>query len=256
MVGSSRFTLSFSFAGIPTIIRPSIWIVLLILGSAGSGPPDLIDSLTFMLLGVLSLLTHEYGHAFCARAFGIRVLNVELGNLGGVTRTEERQNIPRWQNLIFVLAGAGAALVAAAIVGALLGLSVGDTSGGVISALLLPLSPLVPGGWDGIIPLIQPFYQGVSALDPSLHLLQGFSLFTSISVLWSIFNLLPILPLDGGKALVLLSGKARAASFIGMITSSLILVWALSQLMIFTSLIIAWLFYVNWSYYRNLPRES
>ena len=119
MVGSSRFTLSFSFAGIPTIIRPSIWIVLLILGSAGSGPPDLIDSLTFMLLGVLSLLTHEYGHAFCARAFGIRVLNVELGNLGGVTRTEERRNIPRWQNLIFVLAGAGAALVAAAIVRAL-----------------------------------------------------------------------------------------------------------------------------------------
>ncbi len=255
MPQSSRFTFSFSFAGIPTTIRPSIWIVLLILSSAGSGPPDLVYSLTFMFLGALSLLIHEYGHAFCARAFGVRVLNVELGNLGGLTHTEARQNIPRWQDLLIVLAGAGAALTAAAVAGAFFGLLVGDVPGGVLTALLLPLHLLAPQGPDALIPSIQSFLRSTAAFDPSLRLWQGFSLFASISVLWSIFNLLPILPLDGGKALALLLGNARTSSLIGVIVSSLILVWALTQLMIFTSLIIVWLLYFNWHYYRNFTRE-
>lgn len=256
MTGSSRFTLSFSFAGIPTTIRPSIWIVLLILGSAGNGPPDLVYSLAFMTLGVISLLIHEYGHAFCARAFGIRVLNVELGNLGGVTHTEGRQSLTRWQDLLIVLAGAGAALASAAVVGAFLGLLSGDVSGGVLSALLLPLLSLAPEGQDLLIPIIQPFLRGVEILDPSLHLLLGFSLFSFISVIWSIFNLLPILPLDGGRALALLLNDPKRASLIGVITASLIFIWALTQMWIFTAFITAWFLFVNWRCYRDFPHGS
>lgn len=256
MVDSSRFTLSFSFAGIPTTIRPTIWIVLLILGSAGSTSTDLSYPLAFMVLGVLSLLVHEYGHAFCAKAFGLRVLGVELGNLGGVTRTEEKHHISRRQELLIVLSGAGTALAAAAVVGAFFGLLSGDIIGGILSSLLLPFSALVPQAQDVLIPTIQPFLEGITTLDPSLRLWQGFFIFTTISVIWSLFNLLPILPLDGGKALTLLLNNAKQASFAGVITASLILFWTLMQMMIFTFLIIGWLLFVNWRVYRSFSQES
>ena len=112
--------ISFTLAGVPTLIRPSVWLVLLVLGSAGSANFSIVPPLVFMVMGVLCLLVHEYGHAFSCRALGGGESIVELGSLGGVTYSSYPPPT-RATHIIMVLAGPGASLLLGLLGGFTLG---------------------------------------------------------------------------------------------------------------------------------------
>ena len=152
-----------------TFVLLLVWVALL---TARSGE-GFLRGLAFLLLLVASVTLHELGHALVARRHGLATEEIVLLPIGGVARLRGQ-------------AGAGAEL-AIALAGPLVNLAVALALG---TALLLAgagappaAGPGGPGG-SGLL--------GGSGLAGDLAL-ANFALFA--------FNLLPVPPLDGGRAL-------------------------------------------------------
>lgn len=241
--------ISFTFFGVPTIIRPSSWLVLLILGSgAGNTGLDLASTLIFVAAGMLCLLVHEYGHAFSCRALGGGRSVVEIASMGGVTIS----NYPprtRLGHLLMVLAGPGASILMGALGGVILGLHLDiPLFQSVVYAMTWPLPFDMPKSvmdW-AYIPVLAALNDGwTSPFTKDCYQTLFF-----VCVWWSLFNLLPIYPMDGGKALYLATDNQRLTGAIGVIISVLLGVWSLLSGMLFTAFLCAWFVWINWQYMR------
>jgi stage IV sporulation protein FB len=112
----------------------------------------------------VSVLVHEYGHALTALAFGQKA-KIDLTGFGGLTRRTGKRLRP-WQDFLIVLNGPLAGFL-------LFGLS-----------FFLRAKLAAAGNQVG------PFYE---MLDIS----------TRINLFWTVLNLVPIQPLDGGQLLSL-----------------------------------------------------
>jgi stage IV sporulation protein FB len=145
----------------PFVVRPSFWLI--------SGALGWLTTLTWtgailtMAVLFISVCVHELGHAAAYLAFGKRV-SIELNGFGGQTSIADAKRtdrvLPTWQQLLVELAGPTAGM------------------------LLAGLAFLVAQTWPQ---------------DPSTPL--GFALqaLWMWTVVLSLLNLLPILPLDGGQ---------------------------------------------------------
>src|SRR5256886_16306157 len=142
-------------------LRIHVTFVLLIawiaLGSAGA--------LVFVLLVLLCVVLHEFGHALAAKAFGINTPDITLLPIGGVARLERMPEEPKQELLIAV---AGPAV-------------------NVVIALGLFLA-----GGSFINPFVNPAAPERVGLVSQLLI---------INVLLVAFNLLPAFPMDGGRVL-------------------------------------------------------
>lgn len=136
---------------------------------------DVVGVLVWLAASTFGVLLHELGHAGFARYYGAQPV-IELNSLGGLTSWTWLRP-PRWsQEIVCSLAGPGIGLAF-----------------GLILTLLMPYSSkLVPYPW--------------------ISLLLGDVRWVTVG--WSLFNLLPILPLDGAAAmevgLARRTGAARA----------------------------------------------
>ena len=141
-----------------------------------------------------SVLVHELGHALMFRRWGVGS-SIELHGLGGTTTPEEGALLSHRQNLWVSLAGPGAGLLLAGLAWALYKLTPLGRAGGLVE-------------------------------------------FTVWYLLWanlvlSVFNLLPIYPLDGGHALgavIRRRGGARAewlVHLISLVTAGALIVFAI-----------------------------
>ncbi len=140
--------------GIPVRVDPSLLVILTLLGF-GLGEVGLI--VAWVVIGSLSVLLHELGHALAYRRFGQRA-SIVLYAFGGMTQGE--RELPPARSLGVSLAGPGAQLV-------LLG------------------APLLVLASTGAV--TEVFWRDV--LDLALF----------INIGWPLFNLVPVLPLDGGN---------------------------------------------------------
>lgn len=147
--------------GFPVHLDLSFIVIMLILGYYPGVRP--IDLLLWLLITPIAVLVHELGHAVFARAAGARP-EIALAGFGGVTTFTPPEPLSRLRSIGISVAGPGVGLVAGLVLI------------GVRAALI---DNLGPGGWQG------------SALE--------IGIFTCIA--WSLLNLLPVLPLDGGQAM-------------------------------------------------------
>jgi len=123
-----------------------------------------LSSVSFILALFGCVLLHELGHALTARKFDIRTSNITLLPIGGVAQVEKMPADPR-KEILIALAGPAVSMVIALLLWVLLS----TTSG------LVPLQDLsVTGG---------SFLQRLMI----------------INFLLAAFNLLPALPMDGGR---------------------------------------------------------
>ncbi len=129
------------------------------------GTEAALFGLAFVSLLFVCVLLHEFGHAFAARAFGIRTPDITLLPIGGVARLERMPEHPR-QELIVALAGPAVNVVIALGLWLALGLSVGS-------------GDLTTFG---------------AQRDLAVQLLQ-------VNVVLIVFNLIPAFPMDGGRVL-------------------------------------------------------
>jgi stage IV sporulation protein FB len=131
---------------------------LVVLLMASRRPPLLLPG--WLLVVTIAILLHELGHAVTARAYGQNPA-IELHAMGGTTSWQWRGR-PRWHQRALI---------------ALAGPAVGFAAGGLLYAATTMLS----AAW--------PF--------PALVLIAVRD-FLWVTLAWGAFNLLPILPLDGG----------------------------------------------------------
>jgi Zn-dependent protease len=110
----------------------------------------------------ISVLVHELGHAVIGRALGGRP-EIRLEAFGGVTYPQLRQRPGPGRQFVLSLAGPVA------------GLLLGAACYGLLRAA--PPAPGSPAAWT----MMQ---------------------FIQVSVVWAVFNLLPMLPLDGGQMML------------------------------------------------------
>jgi Zn-dependent protease len=161
----------FSVAGIPVRVEP---IFLVISGLWGLRYLDFgLDVVgIWIAASFISILVHELGHGFALKVFGQRSAIV-LHGFGGVTLSSGRSRLPRARSIVVSLAGSVTALV----------------------VLWLPTRSLLSSDWLRDQPI-------------SLAWLVFFLAFQNLW--WSVANLLPIRPLDGGNVTAEVFGIDRA----------------------------------------------
>ena len=150
-------------------VRINPWFWLLaVFLCPNRGDGDVMLIVVWVACVLVSILVHEFGHGLTAKAFGYRS-EIALFGMGGLCASEgDRQTF--WQRIAVILAGPGAGFV-------LFGLVFGLNRFG-----LLPLSSL-------------PLQRSVWFL-------------IQINLVWSVVNLFPLWPLDGGQLLAVLLGRA------------------------------------------------
>lgn len=248
---SSSWSINFNFAGVPTTIHPSSWLVLLILGGAYSSNSDgVLPALLFTVFGMLCLLVHEYGHAFVCRWLGGGHSMVQIASLGGVTSSEYPPPT-RLGHILMVLAGPGASLLLGLLGGIIFGLCVADIRVGVLFSLLSP----VPGALDATPWLesnvLQPVQNALGMGVVSYYQVTAFLTLFEISVWWTLINLLPIFPLDGGQTLLLISRNEFLTACIGVAFCSVLVFVCLINLQFFSLLLSIYFLYLNYQFLRS-----
>jgi Zn-dependent protease len=168
MLGHSGYTsydLTFSLAGIPVRVHPLFWIVGALFGQY-SLRLGLDFLLAWMIVFFISILVHELGHALAAMYFGYRP-SIYLYGMGGLAQYTPIGRYNRGQSLAITFAGPAAGF-------ALAGLAM------YLSSALQPALMQLPPRPGQLL----------------FHMLSNFFL---VNMFWSVLNLFPVLPMDGGK---------------------------------------------------------
>jgi stage IV sporulation protein FB len=159
------FDIRFRFLGFPCAIGALFWVGTIMMSGIPLDNQDSLKQLAVWVFAVLvSILVHELGHAIAARRFGCRVTLVKLTMLGGYCSYDREPGNP-WRRIGISLAGPGAGFLLAGLV------------------KLLDLTFNLGSRLEGTHELLGSLY---------------FDLIW-INLFWGVLNLLPILPLDGGR---------------------------------------------------------
>ena len=198
------YDLRFRLLKIPVRIHPMFWLASILLGWPNLEDGDPKPLILWVVCVLLSILVHEFGHGLTAKAFGFRPI-IMLTMMGGLCDSEGDRQTPR-QRLLVLLGGPGAGflLLVATLVfcSAGFGLMIAEDL-----SICREVLGLDPGGSYGsalskIGVMLTP-----RGFKESPQLLMVRSL-VFINLLWSLVNLLPVYPLDGGQiAGVILQGR-------------------------------------------------
>lgn len=174
----------FSLFGVTVCIHPTLWLTLAVLGGlfSCSGVQDLLGVSLFVVAGFICLLAHEMGHAVVGRFFAHNTPEVHLAWLGGDC-SHDGAHFTRWQGVLMTLAGPLSSLLIGLLTVVVLCLFVRDWGDGLYLASFF-LFNVLPG--EALLSL--PYM-------PMLF----FCNMIAVSFWWSVLNLLPVFPLDGGQ---------------------------------------------------------
>lgn len=193
--------LQFRLFRIPIAVHWTFFLLTAFMGGAISAqqPDDWFRVLIFMLAAFHSILIHELGHAFAGIRSGAPFVAIQLHGMGGVAIFPEAR-FNRARGILVSAAGPAASILLA-------------LTFMIISRLVLP------------------------TMDPYTRLgfFLGYFLSTMvfINAFWSVFNLFPVLPLDGGQILKDLLGpkNIKATCIVGFVFLAImaLLLWVLTH---------------------------
>ena len=169
---------------IPVKIHPIFWLFSFLIGWLNSF--SFLGTLVWVVVILISVLIHEYGHALTAMVFGQKA-RIDLVAMGGVTQRQGRQ-LKLWQEFIITLNG--------------------PLAGFLLFILAYKL-------------------RGLIVNHPSTLLTYTVEITVYANLFWTLVNLLPIQPLDGGRLLsIVLEGifglkGLKIALFLSMILAVL-----------------------------------
>lgn len=164
--------LRFRLFGFPVEIQIGFWILALIIGLRPGRPWT--DAVQWLGIIFVSIMVHELGHAFAARAYG-QSPSIVLHMLGGVTSWSATEDLGKKRRILVTLAGPGA----------------GFALGLIAYGTLLVASKIV----------------GSAPKDAAW--VEVLALLAFANVFWSVINILPVLPFDGGQVLATALGPER-----------------------------------------------
>jgi Zn-dependent protease len=206
--------MSFRLFGFPVTIQGSFLVVIAVLGFI-SFPEQLDRVIAFVAIAVIAVLIHEFGHAFAARSQGTQGSpSISLEGMAGLTRYRLAAPPSRAQSVFISFAG--------------------------------PLAGILLG-----LVLIGVQLSGVVEDTRWTRDLFNIGYFTTF--VWSAFNLMPIVPLDGGHIMTdLLPGsvpvrrrRAAIVSIVVAVVAGALLWWWLRLL--FAPVILGMMAFQNYS---------
>ena len=171
---NTQADLKFRLLGIPVRVSPLFWVVAFLLHIGGREGVQPIDMLAWVAAVFVSVVIHEMGHALTARRFGHRPW-ITLHGMGGLASYNSSHDSVGTR-LKILAAGPGAGFVCAALeIGVFL----------AFGGQLIFMWYVVP---FASMPFHVPQFVG-SFLFYLLY----------VNIVWGLFNLLPVYPLDGGQ---------------------------------------------------------
>jgi len=201
--------LRFMLFRVPITIHPSLWLTLSLfaMGLTLAGFGSVMSVLIFIVAGVLSLLAHELGHALVGRALAGGNPQVYLAWIGGDCCNPEAK-FTRRQGIIMTLAGPFANVILGLLAFCALSMALGGTS----------------EAWH----LSEIYVCGYFPQEDVAFFSTGGLCFMRAMILisswWTIFNLLPIYPLDGGQVLSGLMGSLASVCKISAVVAVLMFI--------------------------------
>lgn len=214
----------FRVAGIPVRIEPVFWIVTVFFAF------NLQDArliITWVAVVLVSILVHELGHAVALKIYG-QQSSIVLHGFGGVTISQRR--LTKTQSILVSLAGPLTALILLGIPAML----IRDSDYG----FELQLDYFTSGRGFGLWPVVY------------------FAVY--VNIWWSIANLLPIRPLDGGNVMTELIGIQKAR-ILSIAVGGAAAVWAYfysDEGLRYAALFAAFLAFINFSEYRRASQGA
>jgi Zn-dependent protease len=202
--------LRFRLFRIPVTIQGSFLLIAALLGFQLMEAP--LFWVSWVLIVFVSILIHELGHAFTARAYGAKVA-IELNGLGGLTRWA----IPGGG----VLPPGRRAIVAGA-----------GSFAGIVLGLLVALLAATLGPFQGLAAFIM-------------------SRLIYVNLFWGLLNWLPIRPLDGGHLFMSLLEKispnraTAIAKVVFTLTAGAALLYAVLAREYFIVILAGWLLFME-----------
>jgi stage IV sporulation protein FB len=183
--GHTRFDWQFRLLGTDVRVHPFFWIAILLLGGDQGNP---WFTLYWVAIVCTSILVHEFGHVLAMRWVGDRGYIV-LWSFGGLAISSRSKYRRSYAAQVAVSAAGPAAGLLLAVLTALLAGAAGWNSHFMFSSIGLPV-------WYADVPSI-----GLSALNYQvyLHLHYFINTLLYVNFYWSLINLLPVYPLDGGQ---------------------------------------------------------
>jgi Zn-dependent protease len=189
---------SFTLLSFPVRVEWSFFIMSAILGWRSGDIPMLI---LWVAVSFVSVMAHELGHAFAARAYGYSA-SITLYSMGGLTHIHALDTTRRGQQIMISFAG--------------------------------PFFGLLLGG---LIYSLKPSLGSVHS--PYIRSIVQVSLWINIG--WSLVNLLPVLPLDGGHIMESLVRKPKQAEWISLVVAVYVALLAYRVGFFFATILFAWL---------------
>lgn len=218
--------LKFPLFGFPIRVQPLFWVGAIFIGFPMCRHPDLRISLLLLSAWVaavfLGVLLHELGHAVIYRTYGTPS-TITLWTMGGVTQPQfsygsDARSPGPWGEMLISVAGPMTGFLVAGVTFLLLW-AVGTPLETWTVFRFIPL--LLPEGF-----LLVDLRTLTSTLTTWLVFFIASSIF--VNVIWGVFNLLPIYPLDGGhiaREVLLLIDRNRGierAWLLSIITAGLL----------------------------------
>ncbi|WP_165244133.1 site-2 protease family protein [Paludisphaera soli] len=181
---STPYDLRFQLLDVPVRVHPFFWLVTAILGWQDG---DIGRVAIWMACVFASIVVHEMGHALMGKRFGGSP-SIVLYGLGGLCYSGTERT--PWQRFAVILAGPGAGLLLLLLTLVVTSLATGMTPGDHLEFMKLVV---------GVTPDMGTLVEAGRKL-PGRNAGEFYFDLLQINLYWTLVNLLPIWPLDGGQA--------------------------------------------------------
>jgi stage IV sporulation protein FB len=181
----TRFDWSFRLLGTDVRVHPFFWITILLLGGDQGNP---WFSIYWVAIAFGSILIHEFGHVMAMRLVGDRG-HIVLWAYGGLAISGETKYRRHYSTNVFVAAAGPAAGLALAVLTVAGAAAIGWSSRFAFSPIGIP-------AWSVTFPHLRSLGSNYQSY---FHLYFILNTLLHLNFYWSLVNLLPIYPLDGGQ---------------------------------------------------------
>ena len=233
--------LDFKLFKIPVRIEPWFWLMGFFLGGGLeiTSREDFLMILLWIIVLLVSILVHELGHALTSRKMTGVTPSIKLWGMGGLAypNTQLNQKQSFWVTWAGPLAGLGFFGLIVLTCCAVYGFAIGTD----LTMILL-------------FPSRETYTVLAKMNDPVLYMLKDL---LRVNFWWSLMNLLPVFPLDGGQIYASIERSPKKVWTVGMVTGALVAVAALLFLQqLFITILFGYFAFQNYKRLDHLKGHS
>ena len=237
--------LDFKLFKIPVRIEPWFWLMGFFLGG-GLGitsREDFLMILLWIIVLLVSILVHELGHALTSRKMTGVTPSIKLWGMGGLAypNTQLNQKQSFWVTWAGPLAGLGFFGLIVLTCCTVYGIAVGTD---LTMFLLFPSTGINRETFTALAEMNKPV---LFMLDKLLW----------VNLWWSLINLLPVFPLDGGQIYASIEKSPKKVLIVGIVTGALVAIAGFFILhRIFIAILFGYLAFQNYKRLQHLKGHS